>query len=116
MEQIHLEPHHQYFLDDLKKTDWYKERPECIQQAIEMRPPVMVYALNGKGCHIISYEEPESGKLEDVTVTVQKNGIVEDGEGLGLGAAYNAAMHTNQVFNVKLEDLQLFDWDKAVKK
>lgn len=112
MEKINLEPHHEFFLKELKDTGWYKTRPECIQQAIELRPPVLVYALHGKGCHIVSYEEPESGKLEDVTVTVKKNGIGED---KGLGAAFNAAMHTNSVFGVKLDDLKPFDWDTAIK-
>jgi hypothetical protein len=112
MEKLNTEPHHERFLEELRKTDWYKDRPPCIQQAIELRPPVMVYSLNGKGCHIISYEEPESGKLEDVTVTVQKNGI---GEEQGLGPEYNAAIHTNAVFGVKLEDLKIFDWAKAAQ-
>lgn len=109
MEQIELKAHHKEFLSEIKESEWYKDRPQCIKQAIEIRPPVMLYSLNEKGCSILSYEEPESGRVEDVTVTVQKNGLVE---GESFGPAYNQAIHTNRVFGVKLEDLKPFDWTK----
>ena len=74
--------------------DWLKDRPECIKQAALEKPPGQKYSLYGKECYIISYEEPESGRTEDVTVTVQKTG-----RGKGM------TQFTNKVFGVKLGDL-----------
>lgn len=86
-------------LRELKQTDWYKERPALIQKAINLLPPTKLYRLNGKQCQIISYEEGE--KSDDVTVTVQKTGVGGVLVKMGLGA-----LDTNQVFGVKLTDLE----------
>lgn len=90
-------------LEDLKQSDWYKERPLVIQQAIDIIPPTQLYKFkdSGKQCAIMSYEEPESGKLEDVTCTVAKTGIGGAMAHMGLGN-----LDTNGVFGVKLDDLE----------
>lgn len=90
-------------LEELKETDWFKERPLVIQQAIEKLPPTQLYKFKGSGkqCQIYSFEEPESGKLEDVTVTVHKTGIGGAMAAMGLGE-----LDTNGVFGVKLDDLE----------
>lgn len=81
-------------LEELQENEWYKQRPEVIRRAIDKLPPIQLYKLkdSGKQCQIASFEEPESGKLEDVTCTVQKTGI---GGAMGLGA-----LDTNSVFGV----------------
>ena len=93
-------------LEELKETDWYNERPAIIQQAINILSPTEMYKFKttGKECYIISYEEPESGNVEDVTLTVQKTGKGGAMEKLGL-----SSLDTNQVFGVKLDDLELAD-------
>jgi hypothetical protein len=85
-------------LQEIKQTDWYKERPKIIQKAIDILPPSKMYKFksSGKQCFLISYEEPESGKFEDVTVTVKKTG-----KGSALGS-----LDTNSVFGVKLDELE----------
>lgn len=90
-------------LEELKKEDWYKERPDVIKQAIEILPPIRLYKFknSGKQCYIRSFEEPESGKLEDVTVTVQKTGV-----GGALANAGLAMLDTNAVFGLSLTDLE----------
>ena len=90
-------------LQELKITDWYKERPIVIRKAIDLLPPTKLYKFksSGKQCALISYEEPENKKLEDVTVTVQKTGIGGVMEGTGL-----EVFGTNQVFGVKINDLE----------
>jgi len=90
-------------LQDLKQTDWYKERPVVIQNAIELLPPTKMYRFKSskKQCHLISYEEPKSKKLDDVTVTVQKTGVGGAMDEMELGS-----LDTNQVFGVKLTDLE----------
>ena len=92
-------------LTELKQTDWYKERPEVIKQAIDKLPPIQLYKFkdSGKQCQLVSFEEPESGKLEDVTCTVQKTGVGGVMDEMGLGA-----LDTNGVFGVKLDDLELW--------
>lgn len=64
-------------IEKLRKTKWYKTSSDIIRQAIELLPPTQFYQFkdSGKQCFLISYEEPLSGKLKDVTVTVQKTGI-----------------------------------------
>lgn len=93
-------------LEELKETDWYKERPLVIQQAIDKLPPIHLYKFkdSGKQCHVISFEEPESGKLEDVTCTVQKtgNGGAMDKMGLGM-------LDRNAVFGCSLNDFELWE-------
>lgn len=88
-------------LDELKSTDWYKERPNVIKQAIEKKSPTETYVYGKyKQCFIYSYEEPESGKLEDVTCTIEftgKGGILE---GTNL-----EDLDKYQVYGVKLDDL-----------
>lgn len=90
-------------LDELKETGWYKERPEIIKQAIDLLPPIRLYKFkdSGKQCQIYSYSEPESNKLEDVTVTVYKTGIGGVLANMGLGS-----LDTNGVFGVPLNDLE----------
>ncbi len=92
-------------LEELQQTEWYKCRPEVIKQAIDKLPPIHLYKFKetGKQCQIVSFEEPESDKLEDVTCTVQKTGIGGVMAEMGLGA-----MDTNQVFGVKLDDLVIW--------
>lgn len=90
-------------LQDLKQTDWYKERPTVIQNAIDLLPPTKMYQFreSKKQCQLISYEEPESEKLDDVTVTVQKTGIGGVMDEMGLGS-----LDTNQVSGVRPTDLE----------
>lgn len=90
-------------LQELKQMDWYKERPKVIQDAIEILPPITLYKFknSGKQCHIVSYEEPESGEAKDVTVTVQKTekgGVMADA-GLGM-------LDFNAVLGLRLDDLE----------
>ena len=90
-------------LQDLKQTEWYRERPTVIQNAIDLLPPTKLYRFKDskKQCQLISYEEPKSNKLEDVTVTVQKTGVGGAMVEMGLGGLDN-----NKVFGVKLTDLE----------
>ena len=90
-------------LEELKETDWYKERPEIIQQAICKLPPTQLYKFkdSGKQCHIYSYDEPKSNKFEDVTCTVHKTGIGGAMAEMGLGS-----LDANMVFGVKLDRLE----------
>jgi hypothetical protein len=93
-------------LEELKQHAWYKSRPEVIQRAIDKLPPIHLYKVKstGKQCYIVSYEEPESGKVEDVTITVQKTGKGGSLEKMGLGA-----LDTNQVFGYKLDDMEIWE-------
>lgn len=89
-------------LEELKQNEWYKERPLVIQEAINILPPIELYKFkdSGKQCYILSYGEPESGLLEDVTCTVQKTGV---------GGLLNMpSIDSNRVFGVKLTDLEIF--------
>lgn len=91
-------------LQELQESDWYKSRPEVIRQAIDkMGDPNKMLRMKstGKQCWIYSFEEPESGLLEDVTVTVKKTGVGGSLAMMGLGA-----LDTNGVFGVKLDDLE----------
>lgn len=90
--------------EDITKSDWFKERPKIIQEAIENLPPTNLYSLNGKQCHIISYEEPESGLSKDVTVMVQKTGVGGVLAEMGMGE-----LDTNRVFGIKPEDLKIWE-------
>lgn len=93
-------------LDELQKTEWYQSRPEVIKLAINKMPPIQLYKFKttGKQCRIISFEEPDSGKLEDVTMMVQKTGV-----GGPLAAMGLAAIDTNKVFGVGLDDLKTWN-------
>lgn len=93
-------------LEKLQQNEWYKQRPEVIRQAIDKLPPIQLYKFkeSGKQCQIVSFEEPESGKLEDVTCTVQKTGVGGAMAEMGLGA-----LDTNRVFGVKLDDLEVWN-------
>lgn len=90
-------------LEELKQTDWYEEKPKVIKKAICKLPPIQIYKFKNsdKQCIILSFEEPESGKLKDVTCTVKKTGIGGALEALGL-----SMFDTNYVSNVKLDDLE----------
>lgn len=92
-------------IKEIIKSDWFKERPKIIQEVIKKLSPTEMYSLNGKQCHIISYEEPESGLVEDITVTVQKTGVGGPLAEMGMGI-----LDTNQVFDIKPEDLKLWDY------
>lgn len=89
-------------LEELIQTDWYRERPEIIKQIVHKLPPTRFYKFktNGKQCYIYSYEEPKSGKLEDVTCTVVKTGVGGPMATMGLGE-----LDTHRVFGVRFEDL-----------
>lgn len=56
---------------------------------------------SGKQCHIVSFEENESG---DVTCTIQKTGVGGAMYEMGLGE-----LDANIVFGVKLEDLEVLN-------
>lgn len=90
-------------LEELKQTGWYNERPEVIKQAICKLPPVQYYKIKSTGqqCKIYSYDEPENGKIEDVTCTVQKTGVGGILGEMGLGT-----FNTGRVFGFKLDDLE----------
>lgn len=90
-------------IKELIKTDWYKSRPPVIKEAISKLPPSEMYRIlpYNKECYIISYEEPISGNLEDVTVTVQKTG--KGGLLESMGAGY---LDMNKVFGLSLSDLE----------
>lgn len=90
-------------LGELKTTDWYNTRPEIIKEAIELRSPFKQYEFVGTNvkCYIVSYDELTSNKIEDVTVTVQKTGVKKSPD----GSATLVGLHTNKIFDVKLEDL-----------
>ena len=94
-------------LKELKESEWFQQRPEVIQQAIDKRPPTQLYKFkdSGKQCGIISYEEPEKGKLEDVTCTVVKTGKGGPLEVIGLSIIDK----DEQVFDVSLDDLEVWD-------
>lgn len=101
--QIKLNNNKDMLIEELKQTNWYKSRPKIIQQVMDMIHPMQFYKLKetGKQCYIISIEEPISGKFEDITFIVQKTGIGGLLEKIGL-----SELDTNQVFNVKFEDLE----------
>lgn len=92
-------------LETLQNDEWYKSRPEIIRNAIDKYPPIHHYKMKstGKQCFIIAYDEPESGKLEDVTVTVQKTGKGGLLDQIGL-----SELDTNQVIDVPLHDLEIW--------
>lgn len=91
-------------LEEFQKEEWYKSRPKVIQQAIDKLPPIHKYKFkdSGKQCCIVSYSEPISGRLDDVTIVVQKLGIGGAMDEMGLGE-----LDKNQVFDVKLDDLEI---------
>lgn len=96
----------QITLEDIKLTDWFLTRPKLIQEVIETYSPLKTYRFKSskKQCVIIAYDEPESGLLKDVTVIVQKTGKGGAMDEMGLGV-----LDTNQVFGVKLEDLEIVE-------
>lgn len=86
-------------LEEVKNSDWYKTRPASIQQMIDSYPPTQYYALNGKQCHIVSYSE-------DGTLRVQKTGRGGALSQMGLGF-----LDLNQVFGVEPESLEVWGND-----
>lgn len=92
-------------LEELKQSEWYTQKPEIIKQAIDILPPNQLYKFkdSGKQCYIVSFEEPESGKLEDVTCTVQKTGVGGVLADMGM-----SKLDTNKVFGLKPEDLEVW--------
>lgn len=89
-------------LEQLKETDWYRQRPDVIKKAIDQTPPTQLYRFKDsqKQCFIVGYTEPESpdGK---VTLIVQKTGVGGPMAEMGLGE-----LDTNQVFDVVPESLE----------
>lgn len=96
-------------IEELKQTDWFKERPEIIQQAILRLPPTRLYRIKATGsqCQLYSYEEPESGMAEDVTVTIVKTGV-----GGALDEIFPELSKGQQVFGYSIDDLE--PWDDEV--
>jgi hypothetical protein len=94
-------------LQELQETDWYKERPRVIQQAIDITPPIILYKFksSGKQCYIEGYEEPESGKLEDIRLRVVKTGIGGPMYDMGMGVLDEGM----GVFGVSPEDLEPYE-------
>lgn len=94
-------------LEEFKQTDWYKERPPVIQEAINRMPPTQLYKFknSGKQCFIYGYDEPESGNIEDVTLQVNKTGVGGAMAEAGLG------MFDKDwgVFGVGLNDLEVWE-------
>jgi hypothetical protein len=90
-------------LEYIQGLEWYKSRPSIIRKAIDKLPPICLYKIksSGKQCELISYEEPDSGLFEDVTVTVEKTGIGGPMAAMGMGE-----LDYNQVFGLKLDDLE----------
>lgn len=87
-------------LEEIKQTDWYKERPQHIKDAIDIKPPCYMYRMKetGKKCYIIAYDEDND---KHVTLTVQKMG-----EGGVLAEIGMGMLDINQVFGVELNDLE----------
>lgn len=85
-------------LEEFKETEWYKERPDIIKQVIEKIPPIQLYQFKNSGhqCVIYCYDEPESGKVEDITVKVDKTGA---------GSLF-PEVNKYRVFGVKPDDLE----------
>lgn len=97
-------------IDEVKETEWYKERPQIIKDAIEVLPPIRLYKTpEGKQCYLYSYSEPDSGKLEDVTVRVHFTGVGGPLAGTGL----EVLDFGSGVFGYKLSDLTPWDADKT---
>lgn len=103
MERIQLLNYHKMFLEALKASPWYKLRPQCIKDAIDLRPPVMAYMVRGKMCSVVGYEEPDSQNVEDVTVIV-KPFIYTEGEDPTYG---------EEIAGVKLEELKQWPWNET---
>lgn len=95
-------------LEELKQTEWYQERPEIIQKAIDTLPPTELYQFKDskKQCHIIGYTEPNEQNSE-VTLIVQKTGV--GGPLASMSKVLAASIDTNQVFGVLLTDLELVE-------
>lgn len=95
-------------LEEFKQTDWYQERPEVIQKAIDIIPPTELYRFKDsqKECQIIGYTEPKKGSNpEDVTLIVQKTG--EGGPLASMSKTLAAAIDRNPVFGVAITDLEV---------
>jgi hypothetical protein len=90
-------------IEDIKETEFYKSRPEIIQKAIEARPFNQLYRIRDTGheCFIFSYDEPTSGKFEDITLTVEKTGNGGALADLGAGELDKGW----QVFGLSLDDI-----------
>lgn len=92
-------------LEEIKQSDWYKERPSVIQEAINKLPPTTLYKskATGKQCYIVAYTEPDE-ECSEVTLTVQKTGIGGAFADAGFGA-----LDRNAVFGLKLDDLEVWE-------
>lgn len=90
-------------LEEIKSTEWYKRSPDIIKQAIYKLPPTTLYKFKntGKQCIIMSYDEPDSGKYEDVRLTVQKTG-----KGGVLSKIGFSRLDMDNVFDVRLDDIE----------
>lgn len=63
----------------------------------------MAYSVRGKMCSVVGYEEPDSKKLEDVTVIV-KPFIYVEGEDPTFG---------EEIEGVRLEELKQWPWNET---
>lgn len=89
-------------LDEIKETDWYKERPDIIKQAVEILPPMQLYRVKSTGQQVSLYSYHEAETIEEVTVTV-----VKTGKGGPLGKIGLGEIEKGQgVFGYKLTDLE----------
>lgn len=89
-------------LAELQKSGWYKAMPEVIRRAIDMRPPGHHYKFkkSNERCFIVYYNEPESGKLEDVTCIIETTQPIFKKDDNG---GYRVT--PNIFFSVKLDEL-----------
>lgn len=60
-------------LEQLKQTEWFKERPEVIQKTICKFMPTNLYKFieTDEDCRIIGYTEYEGELEEDVTFIIE---------------------------------------------
>lgn len=52
-------------------SEWYKERPRAVQQAIRMYPPGWYKMNTGQEVRLYSYEENKKGKCKTCKVVVE---------------------------------------------
>jgi hypothetical protein len=92
-------------IQEIMESDWYKTRPEAIQQAIVKMPPTVMYRFKDskKECYILAYTEGDT-ENDPVTLVVQKTG-----KGGILSTLGMPELDTNQVFEVSIDDLELIE-------
>lgn len=87
-------------LQKLLNSDWYKERPIIIKEAINSYPPTVLYRFKDskKQCYIIGYTEEEDNSVTLIVQKTGKGGVMDE---MGL-----SHLDTNQVFGVSPNDLE----------